>query len=116
MANLSSFNSDVLSEVPYTEYYQPELIYDPVQKMQYSEQPHIDETPDNELTSHSNIILYSQYLLELQSTALGYQNPFYLKKAQRIRPTLYDGNVISIQHVVVLVIDDEETLILEEES
>ncbi|GKE28063.1 retrovirus-related pol polyprotein from transposon TNT 1-94 [Tanacetum coccineum] len=48
--------------------------------------------------------------------ALGYQNPFYLKKAQRIRPTLYDGNVISIQHVVVLVIDDEETLILEEES
>ncbi|GJY12443.1 retrovirus-related pol polyprotein from transposon TNT 1-94 [Tanacetum coccineum] len=47
---------------------------------------------------------------------LGYQNPFYLKKAQRIRPTLYDGNVISNQHVVVPVIDDEETLILEEES
>ncbi|GKC67755.1 hypothetical protein Tco_1100353 [Tanacetum coccineum] len=32
--------------------------------------------------------------------ALGYQNPFHLKKAQRIQPTLYD----------------EETLILEEES
>ncbi|GJW03001.1 hypothetical protein Tco_1561857 [Tanacetum coccineum] len=48
--------------------------------------------------------------------ALGYQNPFYLKKAQRVRPTLYDGNVISIQHVVVPVIDDEETLILEEEN
>ncbi|GJV69401.1 hypothetical protein Tco_1484910 [Tanacetum coccineum] len=46
--------------------------------------------------------------------ALGYQNPFYLKKAQRIRPTLYDGSVISSQHVVIHVIDDEETLILEE--
>ncbi|GJY17867.1 retrovirus-related pol polyprotein from transposon TNT 1-94 [Tanacetum coccineum] len=31
--------------------------------------------------------------------ALGYQNPFYLKKAQRIKPTLYDGSVISDKHV-----------------
>ncbi|GJW98359.1 hypothetical protein Tco_0180167 [Tanacetum coccineum] len=48
--------------------------------------------------------------------ALGYQNPFYLKKAQRIRPTLYDGSVISKQHDVIPVIDDEETLILEDVS
>nr|GEU38659.1 retrotransposon protein, putative, unclassified [Tanacetum cinerariifolium] len=47
--------------------------------------------------------------------ALGYQNPFYLKKVQRIKPTLYDGSVISIKHVVSPVFDDEETLILEEE-
>ncbi|GJW40235.1 integrase, catalytic region, zinc finger, CCHC-type containing protein [Tanacetum coccineum] len=45
-----------------------------------------------------------------------YQNPFYLKKAQRIKPTLYDGIVISDKHVAMFVIDDEETLILEEES
>ncbi|GJW71475.1 retrovirus-related pol polyprotein from transposon TNT 1-94 [Tanacetum coccineum] len=48
--------------------------------------------------------------------ALGYQNPFYLKKAQRIKPTLYDGIVISAKHVAMPVIDDEETLILEDES
>ncbi|GKC12940.1 hypothetical protein Tco_1009722 [Tanacetum coccineum] len=48
--------------------------------------------------------------------ALGYQNPFYLKKAQRMKPTLYDGVVISNSHVAMHVIDDEETLILEEES
>ncbi|GJU87122.1 hypothetical protein Tco_1294668 [Tanacetum coccineum] len=48
--------------------------------------------------------------------ALGYQNPFYLKKAQRIKPTLYDGSVIAKEHIVISVIDDEETLILEEES
>ncbi|GJZ09631.1 retrovirus-related pol polyprotein from transposon TNT 1-94 [Tanacetum coccineum] len=48
--------------------------------------------------------------------ALGYQNPFYLRKAQRIKPTLYDGAVISKTHVAMPVIDDEETLILEEVS
>nr|GFA40445.1 hypothetical protein [Tanacetum cinerariifolium] len=48
--------------------------------------------------------------------ALGYQNPFYLKKAQRIKPTLYDGSVISSHHVASPVFDDEETLILEEVS
>ncbi|GJU66356.1 retrovirus-related pol polyprotein from transposon TNT 1-94 [Tanacetum coccineum] len=37
-------------------------------------------------------------------------------KAQRIKPTLYDGVVISNTHVAMPVIDDEETLILEEES
>ncbi|GJT13266.1 hypothetical protein Tco_0860308 [Tanacetum coccineum] len=48
--------------------------------------------------------------------ALGYQNPFYLKKAQWIRPTLYDGNVLFNIHPVISVNDEEEKLILEEES
>ncbi|GKC26799.1 hypothetical protein Tco_1034093 [Tanacetum coccineum] len=48
--------------------------------------------------------------------ALGYQNPFNLKKAQRVKPTLYDGSVIAKEHDVISVIDDEKTLILEEES
>ncbi|GJR89832.1 hypothetical protein Tco_0213843 [Tanacetum coccineum] len=48
--------------------------------------------------------------------ALGYQNMFHLRKAQRIKPTLYDGSVIAKEHDVIFVIDDEETLILEEES
>ncbi|GKE53377.1 hypothetical protein Tco_1488533, partial [Tanacetum coccineum] len=45
-----------------------------------------------------------------------YQNPFHLKKAQRIKPTLYDGIVMSDKHVSMPVIDKEETLILKEES
>ncbi|GJR03608.1 hypothetical protein Tco_0526592 [Tanacetum coccineum] len=48
--------------------------------------------------------------------ALGYQNPFYLKKAQRIKPTLHDGIVISKKHDVISVVDEEETLILEEDN
>ncbi|GKE93315.1 hypothetical protein Tco_1574410 [Tanacetum coccineum] len=43
--------------------------------------------------------------------SLGYQNPFHLKKAQRIKPTLYDGSVIAKEHDVISVIDDEEILI-----
>ncbi|GKC26317.1 retrovirus-related pol polyprotein from transposon TNT 1-94 [Tanacetum coccineum] len=34
----------------------------------------------------------------------------------RIQPTLYDGSVIAKEHDVIPMIDDEETLILEEES
>ncbi|GJV54770.1 hypothetical protein Tco_1455775 [Tanacetum coccineum] len=48
--------------------------------------------------------------------ALGYQNPLYLKKAQWIRPTLYDVIMISKRHDVIFVVDEEETLLLEEES
>ncbi|GJS64927.1 hypothetical protein Tco_0679491 [Tanacetum coccineum] len=52
----------------------------------------------------------------IHKQALGYQNLFYLKKARRIKPTLYDGIVISAKHVDMPVINDEETLILEEDS
>nr|GEU69617.1 putative reverse transcriptase domain-containing protein [Tanacetum cinerariifolium] len=48
--------------------------------------------------------------------ALGFQNPFYLKKAQQVRPMLYDGNVIAKETNMISVADSEETLILEEES
>ncbi|GJT54374.1 hypothetical protein Tco_0989428 [Tanacetum coccineum] len=47
--------------------------------------------------------------------SLGYQNSFHLKKTQRIKPTLYDGSVIAKKHGVIFVMDDEETLIVEEE-
>ncbi|GJT84407.1 hypothetical protein Tco_1058749 [Tanacetum coccineum] len=259
MANLSSCDPDVLSEVPYSNSYPNDMINQDVQEMQYSKQTHIDDFLDNEIHSNSNIIPYSQYLQESQDAgiqdtnssapndllvlslveqmtdhvahldkenqtnklvnesltaelerykervtifeqrlnvdlnkheklidskmddlirnrnaklaafqkeidtlketlsnhfkeneslsktlivfktesnkktmhmltkpqvfydathkqALGYQNPFNLKKAQRIQPTLYDGSVIAKEHAVIYVIDDEETLILEEES
>ncbi|GKC28032.1 hypothetical protein Tco_1035326 [Tanacetum coccineum] len=48
--------------------------------------------------------------------ALGFQNPFYLKKAQQIRPMLYDGTVIAKETNLISITDSEETLMLEEES
>nr|GEU29014.1 hypothetical protein [Tanacetum cinerariifolium] len=47
--------------------------------------------------------------------ALGFQNHFYLKKAQQLEPKLYDGNVIQKTSAIVIR-DSEETLMLAEES
>ncbi|GJR94308.1 retrovirus-related pol polyprotein from transposon TNT 1-94 [Tanacetum coccineum] len=47
--------------------------------------------------------------------ALGFQNPFYLKKAQQLEPKLYDGNVIKNTSAIVIP-DSKETLLLAEES
>ncbi|GKC80139.1 retrovirus-related pol polyprotein from transposon TNT 1-94, partial [Tanacetum coccineum] len=256
MANLSSYGLDVLSEVPYSENTHTDMLNQSVQEMSYSEQTHLVNYPENEIKSDSNIIHYSQYLLETQNPAvnkdnlianeslstklerykervkllkerqnvdlstreklimddiireknaqfadfekeinylkqtlseqskekelltktfnvfknkskekeaknidteialekkvkeldnivckmgqtaqtvymlmklqvfydnnlkqaLGFQNPFYLKKAQQIRPMLYDGSVITKETNVISIADSEETLMLEEES
>nr|GEU35180.1 hypothetical protein [Tanacetum cinerariifolium] len=47
--------------------------------------------------------------------ALGFQNPFYQKKARKLEPKLYDGNVIEKTNGIVIR-DSEETLMLAEES
>ncbi|GJW16424.1 hypothetical protein Tco_0020557 [Tanacetum coccineum] len=47
--------------------------------------------------------------------ALGFQNPFYLKKAHQLEPNIYDGNVIKNTSAIVIP-DFEETLMLHEES
>ncbi|GJW87296.1 hypothetical protein Tco_0162636 [Tanacetum coccineum] len=52
---------------------------------------------------------------DTQKQVLRYQNPFYLKKDQWIKPTLYDGVVISKKHDVIFVVDSEETLTLSDE-
>ncbi|GJZ57702.1 retrovirus-related pol polyprotein from transposon TNT 1-94, partial [Tanacetum coccineum] len=122
MANISSCDPEVLSE--------------------YSEETHIDDFQDNEIHNDSNIIPYSQYLQESQNAVIQDTNPSapndllvlslveqmtdhvaHLDKenqtnkmAKRIQPTLYDGSVIAKEYAVISVIDDEETLILEEES
>ncbi|GJU50991.1 retrovirus-related pol polyprotein from transposon TNT 1-94 [Tanacetum coccineum] len=52
----------------------------------------------------------------LMANISNYGSDVISEKAQRIKPTLYDAIVISDKHVAMHVIDDEETLILEEES
>ncbi|GJZ83152.1 retrovirus-related pol polyprotein from transposon TNT 1-94 [Tanacetum coccineum] len=79
---------------------------------------------ENLSTCDSDVLSEAMHMLtkpqvfydDTHKQAIGYQNPFHLKKAQRIKPTLYDGSVIAKEHAVIFVIDDEETLILEEES
>ncbi|GJR55614.1 hypothetical protein Tco_1406135 [Tanacetum coccineum] len=62
MENLSSCDLDVVSEGPYSDTYPNDMINQDVQEMSYSEQTHIVNFPDNEITSDSNIIPHSQYL------------------------------------------------------
>nr|GEV16039.1 retrotransposon protein, putative, unclassified [Tanacetum cinerariifolium] len=47
--------------------------------------------------------------------ALGFQNPCYLKRAQQLKPKLYDGSVIEKSDAIVIH-DSEETLLLAEDS
>nr|GEZ52754.1 hypothetical protein [Tanacetum cinerariifolium] len=51
-----------------------------------------------------------------QKMALGYQNPFYLKQAQKKQQSLYDGKVLLEKHDPPAVHDSEETLQLAQES
>ncbi|GKE06902.1 retrovirus-related pol polyprotein from transposon TNT 1-94 [Tanacetum coccineum] len=86
MANLFSYGSDVLSEE--------------------KEGKNIDKE-----------IALEKKVKELDNiVSLGFQNPFYLKKAQQIRPMLYDSSVIAKETNVISIVDSEETLLLEEES
>ncbi|GJR94327.1 hypothetical protein Tco_0266501 [Tanacetum coccineum] len=99
MANLSHYGSDALSE------------------------SNVVNHSETEITSDSNIIPYTQYLIESQQffydnttkQALGFQNPFYLKKAQQLEPMLYVGDIIQKTNPIVIP-DSEETLTLAEES
>nr|GEZ37391.1 copia protein [Tanacetum cinerariifolium] len=91
MANISNYGSDVILEVPHSETYLNDM----------ENQMHMLTKPQD---FYDNIL----------KQALGYQNSCYLKKSQWIKPTLYDGIVISNKRVAMLVIDDEETVILED--
>nr|GEV54416.1 hypothetical protein [Tanacetum cinerariifolium] len=51
-----------------------------------------------------------------QKMALGYQNPFYLKQAQKKQQSLYDGKVLLEKHDPPVVHDSEETLQFAQES
>nr|GFA70150.1 hypothetical protein [Tanacetum cinerariifolium] len=53
--------------------------------------------------------------LALEKEALGFQNPRYLKKAQQLKPNMYDGSVLGKSDVIV-VPDSEDTLMHAEES
>nr|GEW48695.1 reverse transcriptase domain-containing protein [Tanacetum cinerariifolium] len=76
MANFSSYRSNVLSEVPHSENTHNDILNQSVQEMPYSEQTHIVNYVENAITSDSNIIPYSQYLLETQNAAVHDTNSF----------------------------------------
>nr|GEU42163.1 retrotransposon protein, putative, unclassified [Tanacetum cinerariifolium] len=75
MANLSSCDPEVFSEVPYSDSYPNDMINQDVQEMQSTKETHVDDFEDNEIHSGSNIIPYSQYLQETQDAVIQDTNP-----------------------------------------
>ncbi|GKA66538.1 retrovirus-related pol polyprotein from transposon TNT 1-94 [Tanacetum coccineum] len=74
MASLSSYGSDVLSEVPYSDNTNNDMLIQSVQEIPYSEPSHFVEHPENEIHSDSNINPYSQYLIESQNAVVQDRN------------------------------------------
>ncbi|GJT48031.1 hypothetical protein Tco_0974188 [Tanacetum coccineum] len=71
MANLFSYDSNVLLEVPTHDMnLVNEMSYQSVQETQCSEQPSFDNETDFDITSDSNIISYEQYLQETENTVV----------------------------------------------
>nr|GEV24204.1 hypothetical protein [Tanacetum cinerariifolium] len=118
MANLSSYISDVLFVVPHSENTHNDMLNQIVQETPYSEQTHLEKEAkdiDKEITLEKKVKELNTIVCKMGQSAqtvhmltkpqvfydnnlkqaLGFQNPFYLKKAQQIRPTIYDGSVIA---------------------
>ncbi|GJS44834.1 integrase, catalytic region, zinc finger, CCHC-type containing protein [Tanacetum coccineum] len=66
MANISNYGSDVISEVPNSETYLNDMDNQSMHALQDFKQSLLKDFTDNEISSDSNIILYSQYLQETQ--------------------------------------------------
>ncbi|GJX95627.1 retrovirus-related pol polyprotein from transposon TNT 1-94 [Tanacetum coccineum] len=143
MVNISNYGSNIILEVPHSETYLNDMENQSVHAMQNFEQTraqedsiilfvieqmseqminHVNnwEKANKEQNNESVTAKLGREKLALKeqvdSLEHSYQNPFHLKKSQRIKPTLYDGIVMYDKHVAMPMINDEETLILKEKS
>ncbi|GJW08411.1 retrovirus-related pol polyprotein from transposon TNT 1-94, partial [Tanacetum coccineum] len=86
-----------------------------------SKQSNVVNHLETKITSDSNIIPYSQYVIESQQAAVQnsnsstQQDALILFKAQQLKPKLFDGNAIKNTSAIVI-LDSEETLLLAKES
>nr|GEZ68749.1 hypothetical protein [Tanacetum cinerariifolium] len=124
MANMSSYGSVFLFEVLISDNTNNNILNQSVKEMSYSEPSHFVEHLENEIHSDTNIISYSQYLIESQNAAVQDINSstqqdaliLFVFNSWQIKPMLYDINVIAKETNVMSIADSEETLMLEEES
>ncbi|GJX15354.1 retrovirus-related pol polyprotein from transposon TNT 1-94 [Tanacetum coccineum] len=122
MANIFNYGSDVISEVPHSETYLNDMENQSVHAMQDFEQTPAVDVLDNEIHSDSNIIPYSQYLEEMQQANVqdthlqAQQDSMILSVIEQMSEQMINHESSFDKHVAIPVIDDEETLILEEKS
>ncbi|GJQ97319.1 putative ribonuclease H-like domain-containing protein [Tanacetum coccineum] len=104
MANLSHYGSDALAEVHNHDNVNNNMINQVVQAMQSSEQLNVVYHLETEITSDSDIIPYSQYVIESQQAAVS-KSFISKRKLSKIGTKLYDDNVI--KNRVIYVPDSE---------
>ncbi|GJY84767.1 retrovirus-related pol polyprotein from transposon TNT 1-94 [Tanacetum coccineum] len=113
MANLSHYGSDALAEVHNHDNVANNMINQAVQATPSSELSNDVNHSETEITSDSNIIPYSQYVIELQQAAVQNSNSF----AQQDALILSVIEQLKTQNTSAIVNpDSEETLMLAEES
>nr|GFA53385.1 hypothetical protein [Tanacetum cinerariifolium] len=78
--------------------------------------PELHQVPQNDNDVVSEGYKLDSFYHTEHKMALGYQNPFYLKQAQKKQQSLYDGKMLFDKHDPPVVHDSEETLQLAQES
>nr|GEV40708.1 integrase, catalytic region, zinc finger, CCHC-type, peptidase aspartic, catalytic [Tanacetum cinerariifolium] len=111
MANLSHYDSDNLAEKKESRNIDRELALE----KQVKELNNIVVKRSQSAQTVHMLTKLQVFYNHSKRQALGFQNPCYLKKAQQLKPKLYDGCVIEKSDAIV-VPDTEETLMLVEES
>ncbi|GKE50095.1 hypothetical protein Tco_1481353, partial [Tanacetum coccineum] len=129
--DLDAYDSNY-DDVPHSETYHNDMDNQSVHAMQDFEHTLMATVQDTNLYAQKDLMILSvieQMLVQMlnlkndceeadqekNNESLTAELEIYKERiAQRIKPTMYDGIVISSQHTASLVIDDEETLILEE--
>ncbi|GJR38214.1 retrovirus-related pol polyprotein from transposon TNT 1-94 [Tanacetum coccineum] len=129
MANLSSYKPDVLSERIENEIHSDSNIIPYSQYLNESQNAAFQDT--NSSAQKDALILFVFEQLSNQVTNCNKVNNDNLitneslsaeferykeRKAQQIKPMLYNGNIIAKENNVISIADSEETLMLEEES
>nr|GEW21398.1 hypothetical protein [Tanacetum cinerariifolium] len=109
MANLSHYGSDNLAESLEIKTLKHTLS-EHLKEKEYLEQK--VTLPKNDFQKQESRNIDRELALEKQ--AQGFQNPCYLKRAQQLKPKMYDGSVIEKSDAIVTH-DSEETLLLAEE-
>ncbi|GJU24729.1 hypothetical protein Tco_1163350 [Tanacetum coccineum] len=141
MANLSSFDSDVLSEAPFHDTnIENDMSYKSAQETQCYKQPFFDNDIEIDITSDSNIIPYEQYLQETENSVVQHtsssvqQDELLMSVTEEMSSRVAKCNKVQQENLIVnetltaeleykeqthdalSVTDTEETLELVEES
>nr|GEV34608.1 retrovirus-related Pol polyprotein from transposon TNT 1-94 [Tanacetum cinerariifolium] len=120
MENLSHYGSDNLAESLEIEKLKHTLS-EHLKEKESLEQKHVKELNNivikrNQSAQTVHMLTKPQFFYDHSTRqALGFLNPCYLKRAQQLKPKLYDGSVIEKSDAIVIR-DSEETLMLAKES